>query len=148
LVDPRAVIAHTAPVTDGEGSTTEPDTDPALSLPVPRGPADGQGGGPTPAGDSLLVPGETCWRIERATRHAVFVDAAEYFATLKRAVLAAQRRGPFIRGGVRPPGRVGPPGGPPAQQERAPAGPPGGGERENTTLNSPLPKNSFARFFF
>ena len=42
---------------------------------------------PAPTADTLLVPGETCWRIERAERHAVFVDAADYFATLKRAVL-------------------------------------------------------------
>jgi phosphatidylserine/phosphatidylglycerophosphate/cardiolipin synthase-like enzyme len=49
-----------------------------------------------PGSDSLLVPGETCWRIERATRLAVFVDAAGYFATLKRAVLGAQRRVLFI----------------------------------------------------
>jgi phosphatidylserine/phosphatidylglycerophosphate/cardiolipin synthase-like enzyme len=46
--------------------------------------------------DALLVPGSTCWRIERATQHAVFVDAADYFATLKRAVLGAQRRVLFI----------------------------------------------------
>ena len=46
--------------------------------------------------DVLLVPGATCWRIERATRQAVFVDAADYFATLKRAVLDAKRRVLFI----------------------------------------------------
>ncbi len=27
------------------------------------------------ATEELLVPGETCWRIERADRHAVFIDA-------------------------------------------------------------------------
>ncbi|MDK3255601.1 phospholipase D-like domain-containing protein [Blastococcus capsensis] len=47
-------------------------------------------------GDAVLVPGETCWRIERADRHAVFVDAADYFAVLKQAVLTAQRRVLFI----------------------------------------------------
>jgi phosphatidylserine/phosphatidylglycerophosphate/cardiolipin synthase-like enzyme len=47
-------------------------------------------------GAPLLIPGETCWRIERATRFAVFVDAAGYFATLKRAVLQAERRVLFI----------------------------------------------------
>ncbi|GAB3191849.1 phospholipase D-like domain-containing protein [Geodermatophilus arenarius] len=51
---------------------------------------------PAPSDDTLLVPGETCWRIERADRHAVFVDAADYFATLKRAVLRAERRVLFI----------------------------------------------------
>ncbi|MBM7807792.1 phosphatidylserine/phosphatidylglycerophosphate/cardiolipin synthase-like enzyme [Geodermatophilus bullaregiensis] len=51
---------------------------------------------PAPTDDALLVPGETCWRIERAERHAVFVDAADYFAALKRAVLRAERRVLFI----------------------------------------------------
>ncbi len=51
---------------------------------------------PAPTADTLLVPGETCWRIERAEQHAVFVDAADYFATLKRAVLRAERRVLFI----------------------------------------------------
>ena len=39
--------------------------------------ADG-GAGPV-ATEDLLVPGETCWRIERADRFAVFVDAAGAF---------------------------------------------------------------------
>jgi phosphatidylserine/phosphatidylglycerophosphate/cardiolipin synthase-like enzyme len=52
--------------------------------------------GGAPSGDALLVPGVTCWRIERATEHAVFVDAADYFAALKRAVLRARRRVLFI----------------------------------------------------
>ena len=56
--------------------------------------ADG-GAGPV-ATEDLLVPGETCWRIERADRHAVFIDAADYFATLRGAVLQAQRRVLFI----------------------------------------------------
>ncbi|MGY1640276.1 phospholipase D-like domain-containing protein [Geodermatophilus sp. SYSU D00703] len=56
--------------------------------------ADG-GLGPVAAED-LLVPGETCWRVERAERHAVFVDAADYFAALKGAVLRAERRVLFI----------------------------------------------------
>ena len=48
------------------------------------------------ATEDLLVPGETCWRIERADRHAVFIDAAGYFAALRRAVLDAKRRVLFI----------------------------------------------------
>ncbi|SDO05837.1 phospholipase D-like domain-containing protein [Geodermatophilus sp. DSM 45219] len=56
--------------------------------------ADG-GTGPV-ATEDLLVPGETCWRIERADAHAVFVDAADYFATLRTAVLQAKRRVLFI----------------------------------------------------
>ncbi|TFV54736.1 phospholipase [Geodermatophilus sp. DF01-2] len=54
-----------------------------------------EGTGPV-ATENLLVPGETCWRIERAERHAVFVDAADYFAALRGAVLRAQRRVLFI----------------------------------------------------
>ena len=40
----------------------------------------------------LLVPGRTCWRIERANRFALIVDAADYFRTAKAAMLKAQRR--------------------------------------------------------
>ncbi len=41
--------------------------------------------------DSLLLrPGETCWRIERANRLAVIVDAADYFATVKAALQKAR----------------------------------------------------------
>jgi phospholipase D1/2 len=45
---------------------------------------------------AVLVPGETCWRIERAEHLSVFVDAADYFAVLKQAVLRAERRVLFI----------------------------------------------------
>ncbi|WNV75739.1 phospholipase D-like domain-containing protein [Geodermatophilus sp. DSM 44513] len=54
-----------------------------------------EGGGPV-ATEDLLVPGETCWRVERADRYAVFVDAADYFAALRAAVLQARRRVLFI----------------------------------------------------
>lgn len=40
--------------------------------------------------DELLVPGETCWRIERADRLALIVDAAGYFRAVKAAMLAAR----------------------------------------------------------
>jgi hypothetical protein len=40
----------------------------------------------------LLVPGRTCWRIERANRFAVIIDAADYFRIAKAAMLKAQRR--------------------------------------------------------
>ncbi|MGY1836611.1 phospholipase D-like domain-containing protein [Blastococcus sp. SYSU DS0510] len=69
----------------------EASTDPGIRLPEPHG-TDGR---PRP-GAPLLIPGETCWRIERATSFAIFVDAADYFATLKRAVLRAERRVLFI----------------------------------------------------
>ncbi len=71
---------------DAAGTTSRVPTVPALLRPPV----------PAPTDDGLLVPGETCWRIERADRHAVFVDAADYFATLKRAVLRAERRVLFI----------------------------------------------------
>ena len=73
---------------DGSGTTTSP----GLRIPAPRGEAEpGPASGPVP-GDRLLVPDETCWRIERADRYAVFVDAADYFATLEAVVRAARRR--------------------------------------------------------
>jgi phosphatidylserine/phosphatidylglycerophosphate/cardiolipin synthase-like enzyme len=42
--------------------------------------------------DRLLVPGETCWRIERAGQFAHIVDAADYFRHVKTAMLRAQHR--------------------------------------------------------
>ncbi len=39
----------------------------------------------------FLVPGQNCWRIERANRFAVIVDAADYFAAIKSSVLKARR---------------------------------------------------------
>jgi phosphatidylserine/phosphatidylglycerophosphate/cardiolipin synthase-like enzyme len=40
--------------------------------------------------ERLLVPGRTCWRIERADRLALIVDAANYFRLAKAAMLKAQ----------------------------------------------------------
>jgi phosphatidylserine/phosphatidylglycerophosphate/cardiolipin synthase-like enzyme len=54
-----------------------------------------EGSGPVLA-EEFLVPGETCWRVERADQHAVFVDAADYFAVLEGAVRRAERRVLFI----------------------------------------------------
>ncbi|WP_169064363.1 phospholipase D-like domain-containing protein [Geodermatophilus dictyosporus] len=91
------------------------------TAPVPSVPAlRGAGGGPVPApsDDALLVPGETCWRIERADRHAVFVDAADYFATLKRAVLRAERRVLFIGWDFDPRIRLDPRAPGPAREDR------------------------------
>jgi phospholipase D1/2 len=118
MVDRSRPITHTAPVTDGQDATTEPDTDPGLALPVAGGPGDEPAGDEASGHDSLLVPGETCWRIERATRHAVFVDAASYFATLKRAVLAAERRVLFIGWDFDPRIRMDPLDGTPAKHDR------------------------------
>ncbi|CAN5670185.1 phospholipase D-like domain-containing protein [soil metagenome] len=40
----------------------------------------------------LLVPGETCWRVERADRFACVIDGADYFRRAKAAMLRAQSR--------------------------------------------------------
>lgn len=42
------------------------------------------------ASAKVLRPGETCWRVERAHRLAVFIDAADYFATFR--AIAQQAR--------------------------------------------------------
>ena len=39
---------------------------------------------------SILNPGQTCWRITRADRMAVIVDAAAYFSLVKTAMLQAE----------------------------------------------------------
>jgi phospholipase D1/2 len=39
----------------------------------------------------LLVEGETCWRVVKADRLAIIVDAADYFAIAKRSLLEARR---------------------------------------------------------
>lgn len=38
----------------------------------------------------LLAPGRTCWRIERANRFALIIDAADYFRHAKAAMLKAK----------------------------------------------------------
>ena len=38
----------------------------------------------------LLVAGRTCWRIEKANRLALIVDAADYFRLAKAAMLKAK----------------------------------------------------------
>ena len=42
--------------------------------------------------DRLLIPGHTCWRIERADQFACIIDAADYFHHAKAAMLRAQRQ--------------------------------------------------------
>jgi phosphatidylserine/phosphatidylglycerophosphate/cardiolipin synthase-like enzyme/uncharacterized membrane protein YdjX (TVP38/TMEM64 family) len=44
----------------------------------------------TPA--RLLIPGETCWRIEHAERASVLIDADAYFTALRAAMIAARRQ--------------------------------------------------------
>jgi phosphatidylserine/phosphatidylglycerophosphate/cardiolipin synthase-like enzyme/uncharacterized membrane protein YdjX (TVP38/TMEM64 family) len=41
--------------------------------------------------EPLLVPGETCWRKERAGRFSFVIDAAPYFAALREALPRAER---------------------------------------------------------
>lgn len=40
----------------------------------------------------MLEPGRNCWRIERADKARLIVDAADYFATVRQAMLSAERR--------------------------------------------------------
>ena len=42
--------------------------------------------------DRLLIPGQTCWRVERAEQFACLIDAADYFMHVKAAILRAQHR--------------------------------------------------------
>ncbi|HEV7274737.1 MAG TPA: phospholipase D-like domain-containing protein [Devosiaceae bacterium] len=39
----------------------------------------------------LIEPGRNCWRIERANRLALIVDAAAYFKAVKESILSARR---------------------------------------------------------
>ena len=39
---------------------------------------------------AILRPGETCWRLEKADRAAVLIDAAAYFGALRRSLLKAR----------------------------------------------------------
>jgi phosphatidylserine/phosphatidylglycerophosphate/cardiolipin synthase-like enzyme len=41
--------------------------------------------------DSLLIPGDSCWRVERADQAAFLVDGADYFAAVKQAILSARQ---------------------------------------------------------
>ena len=40
----------------------------------------------------ILVPGDNCWRIERADRAAVIVDAEDFFRAAKASMLQARKR--------------------------------------------------------
>jgi phosphatidylserine/phosphatidylglycerophosphate/cardiolipin synthase-like enzyme len=42
--------------------------------------------------DRLLIPGRTCWRLERADQWACIIDAADYFKHVKTAMLRARHR--------------------------------------------------------
>jgi phospholipase D1/2 len=43
-------------------------------------------------GQTILRPGHNVWRVERASRAAVLIDAAAYFDAVRRALLKAERR--------------------------------------------------------
>ena len=45
---------------------------------------------------SLLKPGRNCWRLERADRVGLIVDAADYFVHLRQALLGARRQALMI----------------------------------------------------
>jgi phosphatidylserine/phosphatidylglycerophosphate/cardiolipin synthase-like enzyme len=45
-----------------------------------------------PAPTTVLEPGRNCWRIERAEKARLIVDAADYYATLRQAMLTAEKR--------------------------------------------------------
>ncbi len=65
-----------------------------MDLPIePRLPSSAPSAAPSlaPAGEAVLQPGRNCWRIEDATRAAVLVDAAPYFARLEPALRGACR---------------------------------------------------------
>ena len=49
------------------------------------------GGGSRGAPAPLLLPGQTCWRVEDASRVALLVDNAAYFATAAAALRGARR---------------------------------------------------------
>lgn len=40
----------------------------------------------------MLEPGRNCWRIERADKARLIVDAADYFTTVRQAMLSAEKR--------------------------------------------------------
>jgi phosphatidylserine/phosphatidylglycerophosphate/cardiolipin synthase-like enzyme len=42
--------------------------------------------------DNLIVPGDTVWRVERAECASLIIDAADYFASLRRAMLGARQQ--------------------------------------------------------
>jgi phosphatidylserine/phosphatidylglycerophosphate/cardiolipin synthase-like enzyme len=44
------------------------------------------------AGPALLQPGRNCWRLARADRASVIVDADDYFAAARAAMLRAERQ--------------------------------------------------------
>lgn len=53
--------------------------------------ATGEAGG-TPPPSGMPVEGDTCWKIARADRASIIVDAADYFRHARAAMLLAKRR--------------------------------------------------------
>ncbi|TVV71670.1 phospholipase D-like domain-containing protein [Sphingomonas solaris] len=47
---------------------------------------------PAAAAASILVPGENVWSVDRATRAAVVIDADDYFAAARAAMMRAEQR--------------------------------------------------------
>ncbi len=46
----------------------------------------------SPSSSLVLDPGRNCWRIERADRASLVVDAADYFRHARKAMLAAEKQ--------------------------------------------------------
>lgn len=46
----------------------------------------------SPAPVAMLEPGRNCWQIARADKARLIVDAADYFATVRQAMLTAEKR--------------------------------------------------------
>ena len=59
-----------------------------------------------------LTPGRNCWRIERADQVRLIVDAADYFALVRQAMMAAEKRIMLIGWDFDARVRIGPPGNP------------------------------------
>lgn len=59
---------------------------------------------------SLLIPGETCWRVARARRVSVLVDTEAYFNALARALPTARRQILILGWGFDPRARLAPDG--------------------------------------
>jgi len=75
----------------------EQSVEPSASAPLPHRP-------PHP-----LEPGRNCWRIERADQVRLIVDAADYFSTVRQAMMAAEQRIMLIGWDFDARVRIGPP---------------------------------------
>lgn len=61
-----------------------------MEMPDDSGPRAGRGRAKS-AAEPILVPGETCWRLEQARQAAFLIDAKDYFRAAKAAMRLARR---------------------------------------------------------